>query len=128
MLKDREQSSARLIQLRQGEPITIGDSEVLVRRADGGIDVVPTGSVDASQVLRHDAHNADPSQQFALSRLDDPTLARVPVGVFREVSRPTYDDQVRAQISEAQDRAGGLASDADLAQLLAGHDTWTVEA
>ena len=70
----------------------------------------------------------DPSQQFALSRLDDPTLARVPMGVFREVSRPTYDDLVRAQIAEAQERAGGPATDADLAQLLSGHDTWTVEA
>ena len=128
VLKDREQSAARLIHLRQGEPITIGDAEVLVRRADGGIDVVPTGSVDSDQVLRHDAHNADPSQQFALSRLDDPTLARVPVGVFREVSRPTYDDLVRSQITQAQDRAGGPATDADLAGLLAGHDTWTVEA
>ena len=101
---------------------------MLVRRADGGIDVVPTGSVEAGQVLRHDAHNDDPSQQFALSRLDDPTLARVPVGVFREVSRPTYDDLVRSQIAEAQERAGGPATDADLGELLAGHDTWTVEA
>jgi len=50
------------------------------------------------------------------------------VGVFREVSRPTYDDLVRAQISEAEEKAGGPASDADLAALLAGRDTWTVEA
>ena len=31
----------------------------------------------------HDAHAADPSQAFALSRLDDPTMAHVPMGVFR---------------------------------------------
>ena len=55
----------------------------------------------SSDVLRHDAHDPDPSQQFALSRLDDPTMAHVPVGVFREVSRPTYDDLVRAQVDEA---------------------------
>jgi 2-oxoglutarate ferredoxin oxidoreductase subunit beta len=128
VLKDRDESAARLVHLRHGEPITVGDAEVLVRRPDGGIDVVPTGSVDDSQVMRHDAHNEDPSQQFALSRLDDPTLARVPMGVFREVSRPTYDDLVRSQIAEAQERAGGPATDADLAQLLSGHDTWTVEA
>jgi 2-oxoglutarate/2-oxoacid ferredoxin oxidoreductase subunit beta len=127
VLTDRNEAAARLIHLEHGAPITVGD-ESLVRRADGGIAVVPTDSVDPSQVLRHDAHNPDPSQQFALSRLDDPTLARVPVGVFREVSAPTYDDLVRGQIDEAQQRAGGPATDEDLAALLAGRDTWTVEA
>ena len=52
----------------------------------------------------------------------------MPVGVFREVSRPTYDDGVRAQVEEATRAAGGPATDADLARLLAGRDTWTVEA
>ena len=116
-----------MIHLEHGEPITVGD-EVVVRRPDGGIAVVPKDSVADSDVLRHDAHNPDPSQQFAISRLDDPTLARVPVGVFREVERPTYDDLVRSQISEAQERAGGPATDEDLTALLAGRDTWTVEA
>jgi 2-oxoglutarate ferredoxin oxidoreductase subunit beta len=128
VLKDRNDAAARLIHLRHGEPLTVGDGEVLTRRADGGIDVVPTGSVDESAVLRHDAHAVDPSQQFALSRLDDPTLTRVPVGVFREVSRPTYDDLVRAQVAEAVETGGGPVTDADLTQLLAGRDTWTVEA
>jgi 2-oxoglutarate/2-oxoacid ferredoxin oxidoreductase subunit beta len=128
VLKDRTQAEARLVHLRHGEPLTVGTDQVLVRRADGGIDVVPRVSVKEAEILRHDAHATDPAQQFALSRLDDPTLAHVPVGVFREVSRPTYDDLVRSQIAEAQERAGGPATDADLTQLLAGRDTWTVEA
>jgi 2-oxoglutarate ferredoxin oxidoreductase subunit beta len=74
----------------------------------------------------HDAHDPDPSIQFALSRLDDPTMAHVPVGVFRDVQRPTYDDMVRAQLASAVDAAGGRAADDDLARLLAGKDTWTV--
>jgi 2-oxoglutarate ferredoxin oxidoreductase subunit beta len=127
VLTDRQEAQARLVHLEHGEPITVGD-ESLVRRPDGGIAVVPTDSVNPADVLRHDAHNPDPSQQFALSRLDDPTLARVPVGVFREVSRPTYDDLVRSQIAEAQEHAGGPATDDDLTALLAGRDTWTVEA
>jgi 2-oxoglutarate ferredoxin oxidoreductase subunit beta len=127
VLTDRQEAQARLIQLSHGEPITVGD-ESLVRRADGGIDVVPTASVDPSLVLRHDAHNPDPSQQFALSRLDDPTLARVPVGIFRDVSRPTYDDLVRSLIDEAEQAAGGPAGDDELTALLAGRDTWTVGA
>ncbi|MGB5937538.1 MAG: 2-oxoacid:ferredoxin oxidoreductase subunit beta, partial [Ornithinimicrobium sp.] len=50
----------------------------------------------------------------------------VPMGIFRQVERPTYDDQVRAQVDGATASAGGRASDADLQQLLYGNDTWTV--
>jgi 2-oxoglutarate/2-oxoacid ferredoxin oxidoreductase subunit beta len=46
--------------------------------------------------------------------------------VFRSVSRPTYDDVVRQQVSDAVGKAGGPASDDDLAALLAGSDTWRV--
>jgi 2-oxoglutarate ferredoxin oxidoreductase subunit beta len=127
ILTDREQAQARLIHLEHGEPIAVGDQSV-VRREDGGLSVVATDSVDPSLVLRHDAHNPDPTQQFALSRLDDATLTHVPMGVFREVERPAYDDLVRAQVDEARERGGGAASDDDLAALLAGRDTWTVKA
>ena len=63
---------------------------------------------------------------FQLSRLDDPTMAHVPMGIFRNVSRPSYEDLVHAQIDEAVTTAGGMATDADLASLLQGQDTWTV--
>ena len=69
---------------------------------------------------------ADPSGAFALSRLDNRSMAHVPIGVFRSVARPTYDDQVRAQVGSAVEGAGGRASDADLSALLDGSDTWTV--
>ncbi len=39
-------------------------------------------------------------------------MSHVPVGVLRSVSRPTYDDLVRAQVSEAVTANGGPASDA----------------
>ena len=77
--------------------------------------------------MRHDAHADDPSVAFALSRLDDPTLAHVPMGIFRDVERSTYDDLVRAQIDGTVTGAGGPATDQDLADLLAGRDSWMVE-
>jgi 2-oxoglutarate ferredoxin oxidoreductase subunit beta len=39
---------------------------------------------------------------FALSRLTDAgVLHRAPIGIFRNITRPTYDDQARAQITTA---------------------------
>ena len=100
VLKDKEEAAARLVRLGHGETVRIGDREWI-----------------------HDAHAENPSQAFEISRLDDGSMAHVPVGIFRQVSRPTYDDQVREQIRQAK---SGEA-EADLAGLLAGRDSWTVE-
>jgi 2-oxoglutarate ferredoxin oxidoreductase subunit beta len=54
-------------------------------------------------------------------------MVHVPMGIFRSVQRPTYDDLVRAQVQGAVADAGD-AGDEDLARLLHGKDTWTVEA
>jgi hypothetical protein len=96
----------------------------------------PQGAVGATQGIRwtfatgrrRDATAADPTGAFALSRLDDVAMAHVPIGIFRDVERPTYDDLVRGQVTDAQQALGGRASDEDLATLLAGTDTWTVAA
>ena len=48
------------------------------------------------------------------------------MGIFRNVSRPTYDDLVRAQIDDTVTTAGGPATDTDLATLLHCKDTWNV--
>ena len=81
----------------------------------------------APDVVIHDVSAPDPSQAFALSRLDDQAMTHVPVGIFRSVERPTYDDLVRGQIETSVARGGAPANDEDLDTLLQGRDTWTVE-
>ena len=49
------------------------------------------------------------------------TLANTPIGIFRDVPRPSYDSAFHAQLESAQ--AGGRG---DLASLLAGSDTWEI--
>ncbi|SDL50995.1 2-oxoacid:ferredoxin oxidoreductase subunit beta [Tessaracoccus oleiagri] len=112
-----------IIPLRHGEPIVFGKDghKAVVRDAAGAITVAERDTVDEASILVHDETNADPSQAFALSRLTDPgVLHQAPVGIFRRVERPTYDDMLRDQIraAEADDRAAALAS------IIAGPDTW----
>lgn len=129
VLKDRQESTARLIHLEHGREVRFGAPEaerVVVHRPDGGLEVVDAADAGDRPVVVHDVAAEDPTAAFALSRLDDPTMQHVPVGVFRAVQRPTYDDLVRAQVDDARRAAGGGADDEDLARLLAGSDTWTV--
>jgi 2-oxoglutarate ferredoxin oxidoreductase subunit beta len=76
---------------------------------------------DDASVVRHDAHADDPSYAFALSRLATQDLRYSPIGVFRSVERPSYDDLMAEQLDQAKAKGGG-----DLASLLHGSDTWTI--
>jgi 2-oxoglutarate ferredoxin oxidoreductase subunit beta len=129
VLKDKDQSATRLLRLTDGEPLTCGsddDPQVVVRTDTGSLHVVRQADADPQRVVRHDPHALDPSQQFAISRLDGPHMQHVPVGVFRDITRPTYDDLVREQVDHAITTGGGPPTDDDIAALLAGNDTWTV--
>jgi 2-oxoglutarate/2-oxoacid ferredoxin oxidoreductase subunit beta len=126
LLKDREEAEARIVHLNDGEPVRVGADKLVARGDTGHLEVVDAEGADMSRVVIHDAGADDPSSAFQLSRLDDPTMAHIPMGIFRNVTRPTYEDLVHAQIDDVVSAAGGGASDADLETLLQGSDTWTV--
>ncbi|GAB3071810.1 MULTISPECIES: 2-oxoacid:ferredoxin oxidoreductase subunit beta [unclassified Phycicoccus] len=129
LIKDRSQQEARIVHLTDGERVQVGpedDRQVLVRAAGGAMEFVPASEVGEREVVVHDATAGDPTQAFALSRLDSPQMTHVPMGIFRNVVRPTYDDLVRAQVDAAVDTGGGPATDEDLDALIHGRDTWTV--
>ena len=114
-----------LISLVHGEPIIFaGGEHCVVRTPDGQIKIARTAEVDQASIVVHDETREDPSQAFALSRLTEPGLLRqAPIGIFRRVPRPAYDDLVREQIDtvRADDPAAALAS------VIAGNDTWEAD-
>jgi len=73
--------------------------------------------------LVHDEHAADPSAAFAVSRITYGTHGKVPLGVFRDVERPVYDELMSEQLERAREKRGP----GDLAELLRAGDTWTIE-
>ena len=111
LVKNPESRDEALIRLVPGEPIVFGDRRV-VRDASGHLQVATEG-----EAVVHDP--TDLELAFALSRLSGSELDHTPIGIFRQVSAPTYDAEVRAQVE-------GGASDADLQSLLTGPDPWAV--
>ncbi len=128
-IKDRDTKENALIPLVHGEPVRFGvggDKGVVRDSETGGVKTVLIADVGEENLLVHDAHNPDPSTAFALSRLTDSGyLNTSPIGIFRQVERPTYDDQARAQIRSSQDAAPGTPQER-LTALIRGADTWTV--
>jgi 2-oxoglutarate/2-oxoacid ferredoxin oxidoreductase subunit beta len=124
ILKDPATRDAATIRLEHGQPLMFGNGRAVLRDpASGTLSVGSQVSPDDPRVVVHDAHVEDPAYAFALSRLSGTDLATTPIGVFRSIERPTYDDAVRDQVEQAQ--AGAAA---DLGALIRGRDTWTVTA
>ncbi|WP_141015327.1 2-oxoacid:ferredoxin oxidoreductase subunit beta [Nocardioides sambongensis] len=132
-IKDRDTKEHAIIGLVHDQPITFGtrDEETglgdkALIRTGSGVEVADTATVPHDQILIHDATNPDPSTAFAISRLTDAGyLNRSPIGIFRQVTRPTYDDQARTQVTTATDAADGTPTERLTALINAG-DTWTI--
>jgi 2-oxoglutarate/2-oxoacid ferredoxin oxidoreductase subunit beta len=112
---------ANRIYLEQGKPIRFGEEggKGVRQRGDGSVEVVDV--TDESELLVHDAHHVEPSAAFALTRLTQGTVGATPVGVFRDVERPVYDELMAEQLETARAKREG-----DLAALLGTGDSWTI--
>ena len=113
------------IRLEHGQPIRFGaeDEKGVRLRADGSAEIVEVATAGEDALLVHDAHADEPSIAFALSRLTRETAGAAPIGVFRDVERPVYDELMSAQIDAATEKSGT----GELASLLRSGDTWTIE-
>ena len=134
-IKNPDTKADALIPLVHGEPVTFGvpddegrGTKALVRdERTGGVKIVATADVAATDILVHDAHSEDPTMAFAISRLTDAGyLNTSPIGIFRQVERSTYDDAAREQIAVASDNDAAADRTAKLAALIGGGDTWTI--
>jgi 2-oxoglutarate ferredoxin oxidoreductase subunit beta len=121
VLKDKETRDSALLRLEHGQPLLFGPNrERGVRHGrTGGLEVCHH---DDPGVLSHDVEAPDPSVAFALSRLTADNGGVTPIGVFRDVQAPTYDELMAGQIEGAIARSGA----GDLDALLHSGDTWTV--
>jgi 2-oxoglutarate/2-oxoacid ferredoxin oxidoreductase subunit beta len=121
VLKDKETRDSALLRLEHGQPLLFGPNrERGVRHGrTGGLEVCHH---DDPGVLSHDVEAPDPSVAFALSRLTADDGGVTPIGVFRDVQAPTYDELMAGQIEGAIARSGA----GDLDALLHSSDTWTV--
>ncbi len=125
MFTERAVRDERTIELKHGQPLVYGKEKNhgIRMRSDLHLEVVELNDeVQESDLIVHNEKAADSYLAFMLGRMQYPDYP-VPIGVFRDVDRPTYEDLLEEQIETAITRSGP----GDLEKLIHSGDTWVIE-
>ncbi len=109
--------------LEHNRPLVFGkDGSKGIRLNGMSPEIVTLGNgITEDDLLFHDEALAEPSLAYLLSRMHYPEFPE-PMGVFRAVERPIFEDLVMGQVHSAVKSKGK----GDLAALLASGETWKV--
>ncbi len=122
---DREVMADRMLFLEHGKPMIFGKNRDQGLRLDGvRPEIVRIGEdgITEADILVHDEASDDPTIHNMLARIYWPEFP-VPVGVIRNVPRPTLSELIEGQVREAKARFG----EGNLEELLHSGETWTIE-
>jgi 2-oxoglutarate ferredoxin oxidoreductase subunit beta len=124
LLKDADSRDDHQIRLEHAQPVRFGATRERGVRVTGSgrLEAVQVDAVGEDALLVHDEHADDPGLAFMLSRLADGPMSPTPIGVFRDVDRPVYDELMAEQLARATVKQG----QGDLAELLRSGDTWEI--
>jgi len=121
---DRKQRPEHIVELEHGQPLVFGaQSEKGIRLNGFQPEIVKLGPEHAlDSLLKHNAHCKDSTLAWILARMRYPLFPE-PIGIFRQIERPCYENLLDGQVEDANRRLGEV----DLDNLLAGSDTWQVD-
>ena len=119
----RENRDDRAVYLEHDKPLIFGKKRDLAIRLNGFkpevVDISKNKEVD--DLLIHNEKEPDASYAYLLTQFQFPELP-IPLGIFRAIQRPTYDELMNSQLDEAIKKKGK----GDIKNLIYGSETWTV--
>ena len=119
---DRDQKAETILELEHGKPMIFGkDRDKGIRLNELDPEMVSLDIVAQEDLLVHREDAPEPSLAYMLSRMRHPQFPE-PVGVFRAIDRPVYEQGVMGQIRKSIQTKGK----GDLKELYHSADTWEV--
>jgi 2-oxoglutarate ferredoxin oxidoreductase subunit beta len=122
---ERTVRSDRVLYLEHGKPMVFGKNREKGIRMNGALPEIVTigeNGITENDMLVHDIYLKDASVAFMLARMEQPEFPQ-PVGIFRAIERPTYEDMMAEQVDAAIAKSGP----GNLERLINSGDTWVVE-
>lgn len=119
----RENREDRMVYLEHGKPLVFGKQKDKAVKLTGlKPEVVDLKSAKPEELMIHDEKSSTPHYSYLLTQMTFPEMP-VPLGVFRAIEKPTYEQMMEDQLNESKKKKG----DGTLKQLIYGGETWTVK-
>ena len=120
---DRATRADNIVELEHGKPLIFGkDRDKGIRLNGMEPEIVELGKgIKEDDLLFHDEKAPEPSLAYLLSRMRQPDFPE-PIGVFRAIDAPKYDELLNQQVQQARSDRG----DGDLNTLFTTGDTWEI--
>ena len=120
--KNKNTKAETTLLLEHGKPLIYAGGTKGIQLNGFNPEVVDLANVAQDDLLFHDEKAPNSQLAFLLSRMRHPEFPE-PIGVFRDVDRPTYDDMINSQVEEAVSEKGA----GELQNLFHSGDTWQVD-
>jgi 2-oxoglutarate ferredoxin oxidoreductase subunit beta len=125
MLTDKATRDDNVLYMEHGKPLIFGKEKNKGIKLDGAKPVVvdlSDGKYSANDLLVHDEFDLSPVHATILAHMADSANFPTPVGVFRQIFKPTYDEGVETQIESVIKQKGK----GDIEKVLFNGNTWEV--
>jgi 2-oxoglutarate ferredoxin oxidoreductase subunit beta len=122
---DKETKEDNVLVLEHNQPMVFGQNKDQGIKLDGLKPVVidiSNGKYSVDDLFVHDEFDESPVRASILSSFTDMPGFPTPIGVFRQIFKPTYGQGLTDQINEIKKRKG----EGDLEKVLFGGNTWEV--
>ncbi len=126
LLTNKETKADNVVVLEDGKPMLFGKEQEKGIKLEGFNPVVINlndGKHTIDDVWVHEEKDENPIRAFILSHMTDHPELPTPIGVFREISKPTYDEGVENQLNAITEKKGK----GTLKDLLYTGNTWEVD-
>jgi 2-oxoglutarate ferredoxin oxidoreductase subunit beta len=119
---NKETRGDNTILLEHGKPLVFGNNRDKGIRLDGfRPQIVSLDDYSESELIVHDEKSKELA--FILGHMNDSPDFPMPLGVFLDIERPTYEDELERHVALAIEKDGA----GDLDSLLRNGSTWEIE-
>lgn len=125
ILTDKETKADNVISLEHDKPLVFGSEKNKGIKLEGTKPVIvdlADGKNSVDDLWIHDEFDTDITRAFILAHMTDHPDMPTPIGIFRQITKPTYNEGIDNQIKHVIEKKG----EGDLQKLLYGGNTWKV--
>ncbi len=125
LFTDKETKADNVLVLEHNKPMIFGinnDKGIRLNGLEPEVINIADGKYSVNDIWVHNENDKNPARAFILSQFSEREGLPLPIGVIRNITKPTYDQDFHEQIADVKKKKGN----GDLRKLLFSGNMWEV--